>query len=115
MFDKPKRDDGTFSREDFTYDVDGDVYVCPAGKILQTTGRLLSDGATFNYRASTYDCGRCPLKAKCTPKEPQRKIQRSKYEGARDMARDIAKTEAYETSRKNLRKWRCCLHTSNVF
>jgi hypothetical protein len=32
VFDKSKRTDGSFSRQDFTYDHQGDVYVCPAGK-----------------------------------------------------------------------------------
>src|ERR1041384_1135051 len=32
VFDKSARVDGTFSREDFTYDHQGDVYFCPAGK-----------------------------------------------------------------------------------
>src|SRR6266404_7702463 len=35
VFDKSTRQDGTFSRDDFTYDHVGDVYACPAGKILQ--------------------------------------------------------------------------------
>ena len=40
VFDKSKRTDGTFSRADFTYDHQGDVYVCPAGKFdLQRHGR----------------------------------------------------------------------------
>lgn len=34
VIDKSKRDDGTFSREDFTYDGERDRYVCPTGKIL---------------------------------------------------------------------------------
>ena len=34
VFDKSKRAGGTFSREDFTYDHHGDIYVCPAGKML---------------------------------------------------------------------------------
>jgi len=38
-----KRDDGTFSREDFSYDEVGDVYFCPNGKILETTGRIVKD------------------------------------------------------------------------
>jgi len=104
VFDKSKRDDGTFSREDFAYDVEGDIYICPAGKTLRTTDRRVNDGATLLYRASTIDCGPCPLKPKCSPKEPARKVPRSIHEGARDMARDIAKTDAYETSRKNRKK-----------
>ena len=38
VFDKSTRQDGTFSRDDFTYDHVGDVYSCPAGKTLTTTG-----------------------------------------------------------------------------
>ena len=104
VFDKSKRDDGTFSREDFAYDVEDDIYVCPAGKTLRTTGRRVNDGTTLLYRASTIDCGPCPFKSKCCPNEPARKIPRSIHEGARDMARHIAKTDAYETSRKNRKK-----------
>src|SRR4051812_767426 len=33
VFDKPKRTDGSFSRQDFTYDHQGEVYVCAAGKM----------------------------------------------------------------------------------
>ena len=32
VIDKSKREDGTFSREDFTFDKARDVYICPAGK-----------------------------------------------------------------------------------
>ncbi len=35
LFDKSKRTDGTFSREDFAYDHNSDTYRCPAGKILR--------------------------------------------------------------------------------
>ena len=104
VFDKSRRNDGTFSREDFAYDNEGDVYVCPAGKLLGTTGKLVNDGATLLYRASKLDCEPCPLKTRCCPKEPARKLPRSIHEGARDMARDIAKTDAYDISRKNRKK-----------
>jgi hypothetical protein len=56
VFDKSTRQDGTFSRDDFTYDHVGDVYSCPAGKTLTTTGSRVNDGATLRYRASKYDC-----------------------------------------------------------
>ena len=56
VFDKSTRQDGTFSRDDFTYDHNGDVYSCPAGKTLTTTGSRVNDGATLRYRASKYDC-----------------------------------------------------------
>ena len=68
------------------------VYVCPAGKVLTSTGTLVNDGATLLYRASKHDCDTCELKPRCCPKMPARKIPRSIYENARDVARDIAKT-----------------------
>jgi transposase len=104
VVDKSARTDGTFSREDFEYDHDGDVYVCPAGKMLTCKGTLVNDGATLLYRASKYDCDACELKPRCCPNTPARKVPRSIHEGARDMARDIAKTDAYTTSRRERKK-----------
>jgi transposase len=102
VIDKSKRDDGTFSREDFIYDTERDCYVCPAGADLATNGRLRDDGM-YAYLASVNDCRTCPLKSRCCPKTPQRKVTRSKHEAARDVARAIAKTKAYEVTRR-LRK-----------
>jgi transposase len=104
VIDKSKREDGTFSREDFTFDKECNVYTCPAGKRLTTTGKLVNDGETILYRASTHDCGPCPLKSKCCPKAPERKIPRSIYEEARDVARALAKTEAFEQSRRDRKR-----------
>jgi hypothetical protein len=72
--------------------------------MLATMGTLVNDGATLLYRASTYDCGPCSLKARCSPNTPARKIPRSIHEGARDVAREIAKTDAYVTSRRERKK-----------
>ena len=104
VFDKSARTDGTFEREDFTYDREGDVYFCPAGKMLTCKGTLVNDGATLMYRASKYDCDACQLKPRCCPNAPARKIPRSIHEDARNMARDIAKTDAYLTSRRERKK-----------
>jgi transposase len=104
VFDKSARTDGTFERDDFTYDREGDVYFCPAGKMLTCKGTLVNDGATLMYRASKYDCDACTLKPRCSPNAPARKIPRSIHEGARNMARDIAKTDAYLTSRRERKK-----------
>jgi transposase len=111
VFDKSQRTDGTFSREDITYDHAGDTYRCPAGQTLQHYRRRFTTPRTgvpndnlIRYRASTHDCGPCPLKSRCCPKAPVRKILRSIHEGARDLAREIAKTEAYLTSRRQRKK-----------
>src|SRR6266581_6363492 len=63
VIDKSKREDGTFSREDFTFDKERNIYTCPAGKVLTTTGKLFNDGETLYYRARTRDCRSCLLKA----------------------------------------------------
>ncbi len=91
------------SREDFTFDKGRNVYVCPAGKLLHTTGKI-NDGEMILYRASTYDCGPCPLKPKCCPKSSERRIPRSIYEEARDVARVLANTEAFEQSRRDRKR-----------
>jgi transposase len=57
----------------------------------------------MRYRARKSDCDTCRLKARCTPKEPQRKALRSIYEPSRDVARNIIKTAQYAVSCK-LRK-----------
>ena len=103
VIDKSKREDGSLSREDFTFDKERNVYVCSQGKLLHTTGKI-NDGEMILYRASTYDCGPCPLKSKCCPKAPERRIPRSIYEEARDVARVLAKTEAFEQSRNDRKR-----------
>jgi transposase len=105
VIDKSSRDDGTFNREDFTFDKERNVYICPAGKILTTTGRLVNDGeTTLLYFASVLDCRSCPLRARCCPKMPARRIPRSIYEEARDVARALAKTKAFAQSRRDRKR-----------
>jgi len=99
VIDKSKREDGTFSREAFRYDAGPDTYVCPTGKTLTTSGTVVNDGITLLYRGSTRDCAPCPFKVRCCPNTPARKIPRSVYECARDVARSLAGTEAFEQSR----------------
>jgi transposase len=104
VFDKSGRTDGTFSRDAFNYDQVADVYICPGAKTMTTTGTLVNDEATLLYRASKYDCDACDLKPRCCPNTPARKVPRSIHEAARDRARDIAKTDAYVTSRRERKK-----------
>src|SRR6516164_275078 len=104
VIDKSERKDGTFSRKDFTFDKGRNVYICPAGKMLTTTGNPVNDGETLLYAARTRDCRNCSLKAQCCPKEPLRRLQRSVYEEARDVARALAKTEAFERSRHDRKR-----------
>jgi hypothetical protein len=65
---------------------------------------LVDENGMMRYRASQLDCDGCSLKSRCCPNAPARKILRSIHEGARDMARDIATTEAYVISRRERKK-----------
>jgi hypothetical protein len=103
VWDRSRREDGTFSREDFTYDNATDTYTCPEGRPLTTTGRV-HDGRTILYRAAQHHCDGCPMKQRCCPNTPHRRIPRDIHEGARDLAREIAGTDAYYTSRRQRKK-----------
>lgn len=103
VWDKARRDDGTFSRGDFSLDQDSNVYVCPNGKTLKTTGKV-HDGKTLLYRSSKHDCDPCPLKINCCPRAPSRKIPRDINEAARDHARSLKGSEAYNQSARDRKK-----------
>jgi transposase len=111
VFDKSERTDGTFSRSEFAYDPEGDLYVCPGGKELRKRRRLFTSPrpdvtkeGIILYRASKSDCEACALKPKCCPNTPMRKVPRSVHEAARDKTRAIAQTEAYLVSRRERKK-----------
>ena len=103
VWEKAQRDDGTFSRSDFTFDKQKNEYRCPNGKALRTTGRV-HDGRTILYRASKLDCDLCPLKARCCPNVAWRKVPRDVNEEARDIARALMKTPQYERSRNERKR-----------
>jgi IS5 family transposase len=92
VIDKSKREDGTFSREDFTFDKDRNVYICPAENVLATTGNLVNDGETLLYLASTRDCRSCPLKPQCCPNMPARRIPCSICEKSTDYLKKYRST-----------------------
>ena len=111
IIDKSGRTDGTFSRADFTYDRAADLYRCPGGKELKQYRRAFRadhpdtpPDDSYRYRASKIDCDACALKLNCCPNGPARKVTRSIHEDAKDVARDIAKTDAYVTSRRERKK-----------
>jgi transposase len=103
VWDKSARSDGTFSRADFVFDRSRNVYVCPGGKLLHTTGTVI-EGSTLRYRASKRDCDGCLLKMRCCPNTSARQVPRDLDEDARDVARALAKTEAFEQSRRERKK-----------
>ena len=103
VWDKSDREDGTFSRSDFRFDRERNVYVCPADKLLKTTGNVGADHM-IRYRASKRDCAGCSLKPRCCPNTPSRKVTRDLHEDARDHARSYIGTPEFDRSRDERKK-----------
>src|SRR5271170_6641296 len=102
VWDKSERPDGTFSRADFVFDQDRNIYVCPGGAELTSTGNI-DQGHIVYYRASKNDCSQCSLKPKCTT-AVARKVTRDLNEDVRDRVRALADTEAFRQSRRERKK-----------
>ena len=47
-----------------------------------------------------FDCSICTFKMQCCPNMPARQVPRDLHEDVRDVARALAKTEAFERSRR---------------
>ena len=94
--------DGMFSRLDFTYDAERDVYLCPNSKPLRTSGTV-HDGRVRNYLSHPGVCRVCNLKERCT-RAPFRKIARDINEEARDHARSLKGTPEFEQSSNERKK-----------
>ena len=91
-----------FTRADFTYDREQDVYICPAGRTLRSSGTVL-DGTTLKYIARRSDCERCPLKPRCT-RGRERRLSRDVNEDARDHTRTLMETDAFRDSARRRKK-----------
>ncbi len=111
VWDKTQRQDETLSSSDFHWNEQANEYRCPQGHALRSQWRAfkklrthVTKADTIIYRASQADCATCPLKARCCPNTPMRKIARSVHESARDVARNVAKTDGYMQSRKDRKK-----------
>ncbi len=87
---------GKFTRADFAYDEERDLYICPGGKELKTSGTV-HDGTTIKYIAKRSDCASCPLKPQCTTGR-ERRVQRDVNQEARDYTRSLMQTEDYVAS-----------------
>ncbi|HWM69192.1 MAG TPA: IS1182 family transposase [Steroidobacteraceae bacterium] len=111
VWDKTQRTDSTLSSSAFQWDEQRDEYRCPQGHALRRQWRPFTSprthvtkADTIIYRSSQSDCATCPIKSRCCPSTPTRKIARSVHESARDVARAIAKTRVYRQSRRDRKK-----------
>jgi transposase len=111
VWDKTQREDDSLSISEFVWNEAADKYLCPEGHELRREWRAfkiarihVTKADTVIYRSRKADCAACPMKARCCPNTPIRKIARSIHEGARDVARRIGTTAQYRRSRNERKK-----------
>lgn len=111
VWDRTQRKDETLSSSEFLWNEAANEYRCPEGKPLKSNWRRFKNprdhvtlADTIVYRASSLECSNCSRKSECCPNTSHRKIARSVYEGARDVARRIAQTDEYKQSGKQRKK-----------
>ncbi len=102
LLDREHQTNGFFIRADFTFDPQANVFTCPGGKQLRSTGLVRPDG-TIPYWASPRDCRGCALKPRCTKGE-KRIVTRNRFEAEREHVRALKGTEAFERSARERRK-----------
>jgi Transposase DDE domain len=111
VWERWQRNDQTLSSSDFQWNEQADEYRCPQGHTLRREWRAFKNprthvtkADTIIYRSSQSDCTTCPMKDRCCPRTPVRKIVRSIHEAARDVARRIRTTVQYQRSRHQRKK-----------
>ncbi len=107
VWDRGNEKEDRFGRSDFIYDAQTDSYTCPNGKELRRFWRNFNKPRTgvtkaneIKYTSRKADCAGCPMKEQCCPNTEIRKVTRSVYEPARDIARAIGKAPAYRRTRR---------------
>lgn len=86
--------DAYFTVEDFAYDEEHDLFVCPGGKPLKYVSTEKKRGRR-NYRAWRSDCRACPLKPQCTRAERRSVKVSANHRGLVKLRAD-SKTEGFK-------------------
>jgi Transposase DDE domain/Transposase domain (DUF772) len=104
-----------FGREDFFYDAQRDLYVCPAGELLHPLGKKASEshddpgggggGKVVTYRAKASSCKACQLRELCTSNKVGRNLRRGPLEGYVDRVRAYRGTEPYKKALRKRAVW----------
>ena len=69
-----------YNVENFIYDREKDLYICPQGNKLRTPGKLYK-ASTYNYkRYTTQSCKNCCVKSECSKSKYGKAVQRSEYQ-----------------------------------
>jgi len=86
----PNEREGRYGIDDFKYDKDKDLYVCPANEELTFRGTEDRDGNELR-RYECSKCKQCTLRDKCIKSKGNKVIKRSQYEEALQTVRERCK------------------------
>ncbi len=93
-----------FSKEEFAYDPEQDLYQCPAGETLRPkTFRAARNQVVYKTEPGT--CDSCSMRAQCTDNKSGRQVLRHRDERYVDRVKSYRGTFAYEKALRKRRVW----------
>ena len=84
--------EGIFTKEEFTYDRDNDIFICPAGETLNRK-KFRKDRKHYEYIAPASKCKECKLKDKCTRSKTGRTLKRHERQDELDLIVEHTKSK----------------------
>jgi len=93
-----------FSKEEFAYDAEEDLYRCPAREVLLPRTKNKARRLTV-YKAKAGTCEACKLRTKCTDNKTGRQVLRYFDESYVDRVRAYRGTFPYEKALRKRRVW----------
>jgi transposase len=93
-----------FSKEEFTYDPERDIYQCPAGETL-TPKTFRAARNQILYKTEPGICDSCSMRGRCTDNKTGRQVLRHLEERYVDRVKSYRGTFAYEKALRKRRVW----------
>jgi transposase len=93
-----------YGPQQFTYDAQRDVYVCPQGQLLRRY-RTEYTAEKVEYHADPASCNACPVKAACTPSAQGRAVHRHFEQAYLDRVRAYHAGEPYAKAMRKRQVW----------
>lgn len=102
VLDRQHQTDGKYDLSHFSYDAARDSFTCLEGHEMPFR-KVDAARRIKQYSADAGTCGACPIRKACTT-APTRSVSRHMDENARQIARDLSRTEQFELSRRKRKK-----------
>jgi transposase len=84
-----------YIRDNFIYDKERDIYICPEGKILNNVSNPTSQNQLYKNKAA---CKECPFKDQCTTSTEERTIKRNEQHDIYDIVNKIMDASSVNSS-----------------